>query len=191
MPTPLTRARFIANAGKGSLALVSGGALLASVEGVAFGAPAKGDVAIAKVAYTAENLAIKVYEAAIRSGKVNAQKAYLQSALRNERDHFAALGKLLGTSKPRLGRVKLPALRTANDIVNLALSLETAFTAAYVAAVKQFKSPALKVTAAGIAANEAAHYGFFLNLKNGRSIPSVIAPGDLTKITRTVKSFYA
>ena len=64
-----TRAQFLRNTGKGAVGLVVGGSVLAMAEGVAFG-QTSGDVEIAKVAATAELLAIDVYTRALaaRSG---------------------------------------------------------------------------------------------------------------------------
>ena len=59
-----TRAQFLARGTRGGLALVAGGAVLSLAEGTAFGA-VTADTEIAKLAATAELLAIDFYGHAI------------------------------------------------------------------------------------------------------------------------------
>ena len=61
-----TRAQFLARGAKGGLALVAAGSLLGLAEGTAFGA-ASTDADVAKLAATAELLAIDFYTRAIES----------------------------------------------------------------------------------------------------------------------------
>ena len=61
-----TRAQFLTRSAKGGLALVAGGAILGLAEGTAFGA-ISADADIAKLAATAELLAIDFYTHAIDS----------------------------------------------------------------------------------------------------------------------------
>ena len=60
--TDTTRAQFLARSAKGGLALVAAGSLLGLAEGTALGA-ASADADIAKLAATAELLAIDFYTA--------------------------------------------------------------------------------------------------------------------------------
>ena len=76
-----TRAQFLTRGARGGLALVAGGAVLSLAEGTAFGA-VTADTDIAKLAATAELLAIDFYGHAIESGKLKGDElAYLAGAL--------------------------------------------------------------------------------------------------------------
>src|SRR5476649_1386868 len=70
--TDTTRAQFLTRAGKGGLALVAGGSILGFAEGTAFasGSRITSDASIAKVAATAELLAIDFYTRAIASNQL-------------------------------------------------------------------------------------------------------------------------
>ena len=100
-----TRGQFLRNTGKGAVGLVAGGSLLAMTEGVAFG-QTSGDVEIAKVAATAELLAIDVYTRALKArsgGKVifaGATRTYMINARKNEIAHYNALKGVLDAETP-------------------------------------------------------------------------------------------
>ncbi len=70
MTTTTSRAEFLTLGAKGGIALMAGGAVLAAATGRATAA-ADGDVAIAKLAATAELLAIDFYGRAIEDGGFN------------------------------------------------------------------------------------------------------------------------
>ena len=80
-----TRAAFLTRGAKGGLALVAGGALLGLAEDVALAAPSK-DSDIAKLAATAELLAIDFYKRAIASRKFSSDElGYMRAALATSR----------------------------------------------------------------------------------------------------------
>ena len=96
-----TRAQFLTRGAKGGLALVAAGSLLGLAEGTAFGA-ASGDADIAKLAATAELLAIDFYTRAIDSKHLRGDElAYLAGARDNERAHYAALKGVLKSATPK------------------------------------------------------------------------------------------
>ena len=96
-----TRADFLSRGAKGGLALVAGGSVLALTNGPALGS-VTADTDIAKLAATAELLAISFYTRSIKSGKLKgAEAAYLAAALQNEKDHYNALAGVLGKAPPR------------------------------------------------------------------------------------------
>jgi Ferritin-like domain len=99
--TKLTsRAEFLTAGMSGGLALVAGGSLMAAAAGPALG-QATGDVAIAKLAATAELLAIDVYGRAIDTGFFDDDVlGYLRAARQNEQDHYDALAEVLGPRRP-------------------------------------------------------------------------------------------
>lgn len=197
-----TRGEFLRNTGRGAVGLAVGGGLLALTEGVAFG-QTSADVELAKVAATAELLAIDVYTRALAArsgGKVvfsGATRKYLLNARRNEIAHYNALEGVLGSDTPSGLRFKYPAgtFRSASRIVDLGVTLETAFVRAYVTAAKAFTVAELRLVAAQIGASEASHLGFLLNAQGrGRTlaaIPKPFSDAELKATVKTVTSFVA
>ena len=123
MTTMTSRGEFLSTGMKGGIALVAGGAVLGMAAGPALG-QATGDVAIAKLAATAELLAIDFYGKAIGTGLFKADElAYLNAAKMNEQDHYDALAKVLGSKA-----VKSPAFDFGG-----ATGSQKAFTAAAIA----------------------------------------------------------
>ena len=190
-----TRAAFLRNTGMGAVGLVAGGSVLAMAQGVAFG-QSSGDVEIAKVAATAELLAIDVYTRAINSGIFKgATRRYLINARKNERDHYGALADVLGAQAPKGLRFKYKAtqFKSASSIVDLGVTLETAFVRAYMTAAKALTVPELRLVAAQIGASEASHLGFLLNAqgqgKTLASFPKTLSDAEFASTVRTVTSF--
>ena len=103
-----TRAAFLSRGAKGGLALVAGGSVLAATTGTAFGA-ATTDTDIAKLAATAELLAIDFYTRALGSKRfTGAEEAYMAAALQNEKDHYKALAGVLKSAAPKGLRFAYP-----------------------------------------------------------------------------------
>jgi hypothetical protein len=194
--TDTTRAQFLSRGAKGGLALVAGGALLGLAEGPALGAAA-GDVAIAKLAATAELLAMDFYRKAIASKKLTnpAEAAYLAAALSNEQAHYAALKGVLGSATPKGVKFQFPAgaFASRRSIGELGMALETAFVGAYMGAVTALKSNDLKGVAAEIGACESRHLSVLSNI----GANTIVAAPDLPKVlnakqaTAALKPFFA
>ena len=109
MTTTTSRAGFLTLGAKGGLALVAGGAVLGIAAGPALG-QASGDVAIAKLAATAELLAIDFYGKGIDTGFFTADVlAYMEAARQNEQDHYDALAQVLGAAAPKNLKFTYPA----------------------------------------------------------------------------------
>ena len=103
-----TRAQFLTRGAKGGLALVAGGAILGLAEGTAFGA-ASADADIAKLAATAELLAIDFYTHAIDSKQLKGDElSYLVGARGNEQAHYAAFKGVLKSATPKGLKFKYP-----------------------------------------------------------------------------------
>jgi len=188
-----TRASFLANGARGGLALVAGGSLLALAEGTALGATTK-DADIAKLAATAELLAIDFYTRAIRSRKLSgAELAYMVSARENERAHYKALAGVLKSAAPKSLRFTYPggSFRTRRSIGQLGQALETAFVGAYLGAVTALKSNELKGVAATIGANESRHLSVLSNIAGNTIVSAPSFPKALTaaQATAAVKPF--
>lgn len=189
-----TRASFLANGARGGLALVAGGSLLALAEGTALGAAGTKDADIAKLAATAEQLAIDFYSRAINSKKLaGAELAYLTAARENERAHYKALAGVLKTAAPKNLRYTYPggSFKTRRSIAMLGQALETAFVGAYLGAVTALKSNELKGVAAAIGANESRHLSVLTNIAGNTIVAAPAFPKALTaaQATAAVKPF--
>lgn len=196
MTSSVNRGQFLTTGMRGGLALVAGGSLLAATTGSAIGADS-GDVAIAKLAATAELLAIDFYGKAIAGGMFKADMlAYLAAAKQNEQDHYDALAGVLGAAAPKGVKFKYPAgtFASVESVAATGIALETAFVGAYIGAVEALKSNELKATAGLVGANEAQHLATFKRIGAGDTLvanPSF--PGGLTaaQATKAVTPFLA
>jgi hypothetical protein len=189
-----TRAQFLARGAKGGLALVAGGGLvLGLAEGTALGAMSS-DTDIAKLAATAELLAIDFYGHAIASKQLKGDElAYLAGAQANEQAHYAALKGVLGKATPAGLKFKYPAgsFNSRHAIGALGEALETAFVGAYMGAVTALKSNELKGVAAEIGACESRHLSVLTNIAANSIVPAPNLPKVLTaaQATAAVKPF--
>lgn len=196
MDSTRTRAAFLSRGAKGGLALVAGGSVLGLAQGTALGA-GTADTDIAKLAATAELLAIDFYTRAIASRKFKTDElAYMQAALGNEQAHYKALAGVLGKAAPEGLKFKYPggAFASAKAIGSLGMALETAFVGAYMGAVTALKSNDLKGVAAQIGANESRHLSVLTNIAAGGVIvPAPALPKVLTakQATAAVMPFLA
>lgn len=193
--TSSNRSEFIARGAKGGLALVAGGSVLAEVTSLAV-ASGVSDVDIAKLAATAELLAINFYNRAIDSGKFRHtdNEPYLFEARNDEIAHYDALRGVLGSATPRDLSFKYPAgtFSSSMRIAKVGVALETAFVGAYLGAVTALSSNALKGVAATIAASESQHLSVFTNFI-GDSPVGPAFPKSLTaaQATKAVSGFIA
>jgi hypothetical protein len=191
-----TRAQFLRRAGGGGLALVAGGSVLSLAQGSALAATTSGDVAIAKLAATAELLAIDFYTKAIASKQIKGSElSYLGGALGNEQAHLAALKGVLGSATPKGLTFKYPAgaFASRHSIGALGQALETAFVGAYMGAVGALQSNALKSVAAEIGACESRHLSVLTNIAANSVVPAPNLPEVLTaaQATKAVTPFIA
>ena len=192
----ITRAQFLRSAGGGGLALLAGGSVLGLAQGTALAATSSGDVAIAKLAATAELLAIDFYTRAIASKQLKGDElSYLGAALGNEQAHYAALKGVLGAATPKGLHFKYPAGSFASraKIGMLGQALETAFVGAYMGAVGALQSNELKSVAAEIGACESRHLSVLTNIGANMIVPAPNLPEVLTaaQATKAVSGFVA
>ena len=188
-----TRAQFLTRGAKGGLALVAGGAVLGIAEGTAFGAVTT-DADIAKLAATAELLAIDFYTQAINSKQLKGDElSYLAGAKQNEVDHYNALKGVLKSATPAGLKFMYPtgSFATRKSIGMLGEALETAFVGAYMGAVTAFSSNELKGVAAEIGACESRHLSVLTNIGANAIVPAPSLPKVLTaaQATAAVKPF--
>jgi len=191
-----TRAQFLRRAGGTGLALVAGGSVLGIAQGSALAAASSGDVAIAKLAATAELLAIDFYTRAIASKQLKGDElSYLGGALGNEQAHYAALKGVLGSATPSGLKFTYPAgsFASRHSIGALGEALETAFVGAYMGAVTALQSNDLKGVAAEIGACESRHLSVLTNIASNMIVPAPNLPEVLTaaQATKAVSPFIA
>jgi hypothetical protein len=211
MDTPTTedpkvissRAQFLSRGAKGGLVLAVGGSVLAAAAcggdddaGAAAttaattgGTQPVDDVAIAKLAATAELLAVDFYGMGIASGLFTKDVlAYMTASKQNEQDHYDALAKVLGKEAPTGLTFTYPdgTFASAMSIATTGAALEEAFVGAYMGAVTALKDNGLKKVAAQIGANEAQHLTTLKSLAaGGKLVPNPSLPKVLTAAEAT------
>ena len=190
-----SRAEFLSRSGKGGLALVAGGTILAVAQGTALGAVTT-DAEIAKLAATAELLAIDFYTHAIDSKRLEGDElGYLAGAKANEVAHYNALKGVLHSATPKDLKFTYPAgsFASRKSIGMLGQALETAFVGAYMGAVTAFTSNELKGVAAEIGACESRHLSVLTNIGANAIVPAPDLPKVLTaaQAAAAVKPFLA
>ena len=181
-----SRAQFLSRGAKGGLALVAGGAILSLAEGPAFGAVST-DADIAKLAATAELLAIDFYTRAIASKQLKGDElSYLVGAKGNEVAHYNALKGVLKSATPAGLEFSYPtgAFASRKSIGMLGEALETAFVGAYMGAVTALQSDALKGVAAEIGACESRHLSVLTNIAANAIVPAPDLPKVFTAAPR-------
>ena len=200
--TGTSRARFLSRGAKGGLVLAVGGGVLAAAacgddEGgaaattaaVTTGAEPVDDVAIAKLAATAELLAVDFYGMAIASGLFTDDVlAYMSASQKNEQDHYDALATVLGMEAPKGLTFTYPdaTFDSAMSIATTGAALEEAFVGAYMGAVTALSDNGLKKVAAQIGANEAQHLTTLKSLAAGGTlVPNPSLPKVLTTAEAT------
>jgi hypothetical protein len=133
------------------------------------------DSDLAKVAATAELLAIDFYKRALASRRFNGDELeYLAAARDNEITHYDLLKEALGKATPSELRFRYPTgvFTSRTSVATLGQALETAFLGTYLGAVGSFKSNALKSLAGQIAATESRHLGVMTNIAAGAIVPA-------------------
>jgi hypothetical protein len=148
-------------------------ALLPSFAAAAKGGVTKGDVAIVGAAQIAEALAVTTYTNIIQNAPFfkrleSDDQGYLKAARQEEMSHY--LLEMSVTKKPSpFTTFYYPAkmFDDAQTTLNVLVTLEDAFIAAYLVGVRNFSTPDLRVTAARIMGIESDH----------RTLARVVAPG--------------
>lgn len=149
--------------------VVSAASLLAGIEMPAFGADKKSDVKIANVALGLEHQAIAAYTVGAGTGllsgaTLDAAKLFLGQH-QEHRDILAGFVKKNGgtpveakkaTEYPAIAAA-VPKIKTGNDILEFALTLEAEAAATYISVLAGFSDKAVVTLLAGIAADEAQH----------------------------------
>ncbi|HET9125140.1 MAG TPA: ferritin-like domain-containing protein [Solirubrobacteraceae bacterium] len=181
----VSRSQFIRNAAKGSVMLVGAGGVLATMDGVAFAKTTKSDITVLQTGYIAETLAVAVYGAILKTYYAKfklGNRDYFVAAYKDEKAHQKAWKDALGKHTPTGFKLTVPHKYVASKKALLAtgIALEEAFVATYMGAVREFSSADLKVTAAGVAANEATHFSFIDAAAGGHGVLPAFGPKAIT-----------
>jgi hypothetical protein len=132
-----------------------------------------GDVAILKAAQIAEALAVTTYTNIINTAPffknlASDDQGYLKGALQEEMSHYLLEESLTGKPSGFTTFYYPPRMFTdAQTTLNILVTLEDAFIAAYLVGVRHFSTPDLRVTAARIMGIESDH----------RTLARVVGPG--------------
>jgi hypothetical protein len=197
-PGASTRGTFLRNAATGGLVLATSGGVLGAVSGgTALASTTKSDITTLQAAYTAESLAVYVYDAILKdfhkfSHPKLTNRDYFEHALADEEAHKAFLGSALGSKKPTGLKFKIPAkdVKTGEALLKTGVALETAFVEAYLGAVETFSSLDLKMVAAKVASNEATHFSFFDAAAGGHAVlPAIPKTATIPATVKKLKPF--
>jgi hypothetical protein len=202
--TPSSRRAFLLGGGAvlGGVALVSsgvGGGLAAAATRASTAVPAgsgqklTGDLAVVALAASLENLAVGTYQAGIdaaTNGSLGdvppAVVTFAQTAQSQHKDHAAAWnGVLTGAGKKAVTGVDLTVKKSVDKafgnvedvpgLATLALDLENAAAATYIAAIDVVKNPAGIKTAASIQPVELQHAAILYFLLGEYPVPDAFA----------------
>jgi hypothetical protein len=136
-----------------------------------------GDVEILKAAQIAEALAVTTYTNIINTAPFfknleSDDQGYLKAAVQEEMSHYLLEESLTKKPTPFTMFYYPPKMFTdAQTTLNILVTLEDAFIAAYLVGVRQFSTPDLRVTAARIMGIESDH----------RTLARVVGPGVASK----------
>ncbi len=131
------------------------------------------DVEILKAAQIAEALAVTTYTSIINTAPFfknleSDDQGYLKAAVQEEMSHYLLEESLTKQPTPFTMFYYPPKMFTdAQTTLNILVTLEDAFIAAYLVGVRQFSTPDLRVTAARIMGIESDH----------RTLARVVGPG--------------
>jgi hypothetical protein len=160
------------------------GGLIPSFAAAKSGGVTAGDVAIVGAAQIAEALAVTTYTNIIGRSPFfkhlpEDDQGYLIAARQEEMSHYALEKSVTGKPSP-FATFYYPAkmFSDAQTTLDILVTLEDAFIAAYLVGVRNFSTPALRVTAARIMGIESDHRTL------ARVLGGDVAPSDGGPITR-------
>ena len=171
-----SRRQFLTGAAVSATALAGAGGLQALVPSLAaakVAGPTNGDLAILGAAQIAEALAVTTYTNIIDSAPFfrrleSDDQGYLQGARQEEMSHYLLEKSVTGKPSPvTIFYYPSKMFSDAQTTLNVLVTLEDAFIAAYLVGVRNFSTADLRVTAARIMGIESDH----------RTLARVVAPG--------------
>lgn len=172
----------------GAMLLLAGNPAAAASAAKGAAEPHAGDIGILNVALGLEHQGINAYTLGAKSGLL--QKPVLDIALKFQDDHKVhrdllakAITQLGGTpvnEKPLdvyAKALNAASLKSQEDILKLALSLELGASNAYLSVLPSFKDSSLSKVAGQIMADEVAHWAI-LNNALGQALPKAMYFGS-------------
>ncbi len=153
----------VAGAGAAGMGAFAPAIALAKGKGKGKGGSAKSDLAILEAAQIAEALAVTTYTNIINTApffkNIPADdQDYLKAARQEEMSHYLLEESLTKKPSPFTAFYYPPKMFTdAQTTLNILVTLEDAFIAAYLVGVRHFSTPDLRVTAARIMGIESDH----------------------------------
>ena len=172
-----SRREFLGRTATAGAGVIAGGAalnaLVPSFAAARSGGVTKGDLAIIGAAQIAEALAVTTYTNIIDTAPFFARlqsddQGYLKSARQEEMSHYLLEKSVTGKPSPASTFFYPPRMfADAQTTLNVLVTLEDAFIAAYLVGVRDFSTADLRVTAARIMGIESDH----------RTLARVVAPG--------------
>jgi hypothetical protein len=176
-PAGLDRKQFLKRTAATGAGFIVGAsafeALLPSFAAASKGGATKGDLEILGAAQIAEALAVTTYTNIIEAAPFFSRLAsddqgYLKAARQEEMSHYLLEQGVTKKPSPFTQFYYPPNMFTdAQTTLNVLVTLEDAFIAAYLVGVRNFSTPDLRVTAARIMGIESDH----------RTLARVVAPG--------------
>jgi hypothetical protein len=173
----LDRKQFLGRTAATGTGVLFGGsalqALVPSFAAASSGGVTKGDIAILGAAQIAEALAVTTYSNIIDRAPFfrrleSDDQGYLRAARQEEMSHYLLEKSVTGKPSPFTRFYYPPKMfADAKTTLNVLVTLEDAFIAAYLVGVRDFSTPDLRVTAARIMGIESDH----------RTLARVVAPG--------------
>jgi demethoxyubiquinone hydroxylase (CLK1/Coq7/Cat5 family) len=179
--------------------LVAGGAALgaAAPAGARTAAdPTEGDLAIVRLAASAELLAQAFYTGALGSKKfTQEEQGYLEKALANEKEHYDALAKVLGDTAPVADDFEFvfpkDTFSLRGRMLRVGTVLETVFVGTYAGAAGTLTLPEQQTVAAQIAASESQHLSVISDLRGGSPVgPSFPQTFDVERASAVLDPFF-
>ena len=171
------RRQFLGRTAATGAGVLAGGsaleALVPSFAAAKKGGVTKGDLAILGAAQIAEALAVTTYSniidvAPFFTRLASDDQGYLKAARQEEMSHYLLEKSVTGKPSPFTTFYYPPQMFSdAQTTLNILVTLEDAFIAAYLVGVRKFSHPDLRVTAARIMGIESDH----------RTLARVVAPG--------------
>ena len=182
-------------AGAGAIAGVSGlQTLIPSLAAAKASGPTKGDLAILGAAQIAEALAVTTYTNIIDTAPFfrhleSDDQGYLKTARQEEMSHYLLEKSVTGKPSPFTTFYYPPKMfADAQTTLNVLVTLEDAFIAAYLVGVRNFSTADLRVTAARIMGIESDHRTLARVRRARRRQPGRRSDRDVTGIQGKAES---
>ncbi|HEX2914407.1 MAG TPA: ferritin-like domain-containing protein [Chloroflexia bacterium] len=170
------------------MGVIGGGVMALSVmgEGMMLGVAAvhaaDNDLQTVQFAYTLELVAVDAYQTAAKSGLLSPDVVAVGTKFAGQHQQHAnalkaAITSMNGAVPEKPAKINYPAFKTQEDILNFALTLESAAVGAYYTATGGFANRDLANAAASIVGVEATHVAVLSSALNKDPIPTAFTTG--------------